>query len=93
MRHFWSLLFLISFVLLLIGDFVYGAFVFVYPVMFLLCFFLMFGLLIFDAADQEGANPGLEELQGLTFGVASTMLGCNLLMKKLGRNTHFFLQF
>lgn len=63
MSYFWPFMCLILFVLLLIADFVYGAFVFVFPAMFLLFLFVSFGLIILDAEDQERANPGLEQLQ------------------------------
>jgi hypothetical protein len=53
---------LIATALFLIVGFVYGEFAFVFPVMFLICFFLMYGVYIFDAEDQAGANPELQKL-------------------------------
>jgi hypothetical protein len=62
MRKLWTWLSLIAVVSIIIAGSIYGPFIFLFPVMFLLCFFLSLGMIIFDAIDQVDANPGLAQL-------------------------------
>jgi len=62
MRKLWTWLTLIAVVSIIIAGSIYGPFIFLFPVMFLLWFFLLLGIFIFDAIDQVGENPGLEQL-------------------------------
>lgn len=59
---------LIAFASVLIVGIVYGGYTFVFSGTFLLCFFIAYGSFVFDAMDQEGANPDLGQLQNQVFG-------------------------